>query len=163
MTKAIIFYDSFFGNTEKIAQSIAEELKAGCETTLARSSTLTPAQLSEYDLLIAGSPTRAFRPTPDITKLLAGVPGGALKGKKAAAFDTRVSVAEVNNKFLTFMVKLFGYAAEPLAKTLQRKGAELVVPAEWYIVTASEGPLKDGELEHAASWAAEVLAALHLG
>jgi len=163
MTKALIFYDSFFGNTEKIAQAVADGLKAGCETTLARSSSLSPAQLNDYDLLIAGSPTRAFRATPDITKLLAGVPAGGLRGKKAAAFDTRVSTAEVNNKFLTVMVKLFGYAAEPLAKTLQKKGAELVVPPAWYIVTGSEGPLKEGELEHAASWAAEILAALQSG
>ena len=161
MTKVLIFYDSFFGNTEKIAQAVAEGLKPGCETTLARSNTLSPAQLNEFDLLIACSPTRAFRPTQDITKLLAGVPSGALKGKKAAVFDTRVSVAEVNNKFLTFMVKLFGYAAEPLAKTLQRKGAELVIPPAWYFVTGSEGPLKDGELEHAANWAAEILAVVN--
>lgn len=156
--KALVFYDSFFGNTEIIAQIVADVIKTKYETSMARSNTLTQAQLSEYDLLIAGSPTRAFRPTPEITKLLAGVPAGALKGKKAAAFDTRVSVAEVNNKFLTFMVKLFGYAAEPLAKNLQKKGAELVIPPEWFIVTASEGPLKDDELERAAKWASEILA-----
>ena len=156
--KALVFYDSFFGNTEKIAQAVTDVIKTKYETTLARSNTLSPSQLSEYDLLIAGSPTRAFRPTQDITKLLAGVPAGALKGKKAAVFDTRVSVAEVNNKLLTFMVKLFGYAAEPLAKILKRKGAELVIPPEWYTVTASEGPLKDGELERSVRWAAKILA-----
>ena len=155
--KALVFYDSFFGNTEKIAQIVADVIKTKYDTNMARSNTLTPAQLSEYDLLIAGSPTRAFRPTQDITKLLAGLPASALAGKKAAAFDTRISASEVNNKFLNLMVKLFGYAAEPLAKTLQKKGAELVMPSEWFIVTGSEGPLKDGELEHAAQWASEIL------
>jgi hypothetical protein len=62
----------------------------------------------------------------------------------------------VNNKFLTFMEGIFGYAADPIAKGLVKKGAELKGTAEGFFVNASEGPLRDGELERAAAWAKEL-------
>ena len=61
---------------------------------------------------------------------------------------------------LTFMVKIFGYAAETMARKLQKKGGTLVVPPEWFLVKDSEGPLKDSELDRATEWAKRILAAL---
>jgi len=54
------------------------------------------------------------------------------------------------------MVKLFGYAAEPIAKRLGRKGGELAVTPEGFLVEGTEGPLKEGELERAAAWAERI-------
>ena len=68
----------------------------------------------------------------------------AINGKKVAAFDTRIP---------TKIVKIFGFAADRIAKNLKDKGANLVVPAEAFYVAGKEGPLKDGELERAAFWA----------
>ena len=48
---------------------------------------------------------------------------------------------------------MFGFAADAIAKYLKGKGANLVVPAEGFFVTGRKGPLKNGELERAASWA----------
>jgi hypothetical protein len=74
-----------------------------------------------------------------------------------AAFDTRVEVAKVNSAFLTFMVKLFGYAAEPIARGLKKKGGLLVGTPAGFFVLGKEGPLEEGELERAASWAKQLL------
>jgi hypothetical protein len=49
-----------------------------------------------------------------------------------------------------------GYAASTIAKTLEKKGGKLAVPAEGFFVTGEQGPLKDGELERAAAWARKV-------
>jgi len=55
------------------------------------------------------------------------------------------------------MIKLFGYAAKPIAGMLKKKGGSLVQQPEGFYVKDSEGPLKDGELERAARWAQSLL------
>jgi flavodoxin len=154
--KSLIIYDSFFGNTEKVAQALGQAL--GSETIKVQN--LVPDQLAGVELLILGSPTRAFSPSPDIKKFLKSQPSQAFKGMKVTAFDTRLSMADVNSKFLSFMVKIFGYAADTMVKILQKKGGTLLVPPEWFLVKDSEGPLKDSELERTTEWAQRILAAL---
>jgi hypothetical protein len=79
-----------------------------------------------------------------------------LQGKKAAAFDTRMDVKEVNKTFLTFMEKIFGYAAEPIGKALVKAGGSLALKPEGFFVHGSEGPLWDGEIERATQWGEKV-------
>jgi hypothetical protein len=74
-----------------------------------------------------------------------------------AAFDTRFTETEIGRvRILAFFVSLFGYAAEPIASRLQKKGGNLAVPPEGFYVGGTEGPLLEGELERAAAWAREV-------
>jgi flavodoxin len=156
--KILIVYDSFFGCTEKIAQTIVESL-AKHEATVVRISQLKTEQLAGTELLIVGSPTRAFRPTKAITKFLKNIPVHGLKGVKVAAFDTRVSAVDLNSRIFNFFVKFFGYAAEPIAAKLVKKGGNLIVPPEPFYVKTSENALKDGEQERAANWGKTILKA----
>jgi flavodoxin len=151
--KTLVLYDSVFGNTEKIAQAIGAALG---EVPVCRVSEVTPGQLEGLALLVAGSPTRAFRPTPATSDFLKRLPAGALQGVSVAAFDTRIAIEDVNNAFLTIMARIFGFAAAPIANLLKKKGGELLAPPEGFYVKATEGPLKDGELERAAEWAREI-------
>lgn len=54
------------------------------------------------------------------------------------------------------MVGLFGYAAEPIAKRLKKAGGKEAAAPAGFIVTDTEGPLQDGELERAADWARQI-------
>ncbi len=155
--KILVVFDSFFGNTEQVARAIGGALAARGDVTVARVSELQPGQLEGVDLLVVGSPTRAFRPSPNIQAFLKGLAPGALQGIKAAAFDTRIDPLEAKSAILTFMVKLFGYAAEPIAGALRKKGAAPAGTPAGFFVNASEGPLRDGELERAAEWAAAII------
>ena len=157
---ALVVYDSVFGNTEQVARSVAGALGGPEAAQAVRVGEVSPQQLSSSTLLIVGSPTRGFRATPATTKLLRSLPAGALQGVKVAAFDTRIAVeaADVPG-FLRVMVRLFGYAADPIAKRLVQRGGQLVAPAEGFIVQTSEGPLKEGELERSADWARRIAAA----
>ena len=155
--KALIIYDSFFGNTEQIAQAIGHALGSPTEVEILRVSHVEPQQLTGK-LIIVGSPTRGFRPTPAINKLLGRIPANGLKGVKVAAFDTRISVDNIESPLLHILVKLFGYAAKPIAEKLKKKQGELTVPPEGFYVEGTEGPLKNGELERAAEWARQILA-----
>lgn len=154
--KALVVYDSVFGNTEQIARAVAAAL--GAEAL--RATGVQSEHLAGVQLLIAGSPTRGFRPTPVISNWLKSIPAQSLQGVRVAAFDTRISMADPSVPgILRFMVKIFGYAAKPIADRLVKKGGELAAPPEGFIVTASEGPLKEGELERAGAWAGRLVAA----
>ena len=125
-----------------------------------RVSDATPEKLTGVQLLVVGSPTHRFNPTPATTSLLKGTPGKSLHGIKVAAFDTRLTQAEIDEiRILAFMVKFFGYAADPIAKKLEKMGGKLVIPPEGFYVSDTEGPLLKDELQRAAAWAAQIIAA----
>jgi flavodoxin len=153
--KALVVFESFFGNTEKIARMIASKLDA--EVQPVKQTQIK--QLSDIDLLVVGSPTRGFQPSPDTKTFLKSLPNGVLSGKKVAAFDTRLSPEAIAKSpaILRFLVNIFGYAAEPIAKMLVRKGGTLALPPEGFLVPASEGPLEEGELERSAKWAEKMV------
>jgi len=144
--KALIVYDSVYGNTEKIARAVAEAITPSYEVKVVRVGEANPSELASTDLLIVGSPTHAGRPTPAIQDLLNKVP--KLQGINIAAFDTRIT---------TKLVRVFGYAAGRIAGNLKRKGGTLIVSPEGFFVTGNKGPLKEGELERAAGWAKGIL------
>ena len=154
--KTLIIYESFFSNTEKIAQAIGNGFESSVEVEIRKVSEIKPEELKGFDLLIVGAPTRAFRPSPGIIKFLKSIPARSLQGVKAASFDTRIALEDIKLRFLRIMVKLFGYAAEPISKKLRRKGAEIIIDPEGFSVKDTEGPLKEGELERAKNWANEL-------
>jgi flavodoxin I len=144
--KALVVYDSFYGNTETIAKAIGSAITG--EVKVLRPGEASPTDLKSIDLLIVGSPTQGGRPTKAIQDFLNKLPESAVKGVNVAAFDTR---------FSTKLVGIFGYAAGKTADSLKKKGGNLIVVPEAFFVKSKEGPLKDGELERAAAWAKRIL------
>jgi flavodoxin len=55
--KAIIVYDSVYGNTENIAKAMAEAIAPPGEARALRAGEASPSELESPDLLIVGSPT----------------------------------------------------------------------------------------------------------
>jgi len=158
--KALVVYDSFFGNTERIAQSIGNALGQPEDVGIFRAVDAKPEQLAGLKLLIVGSPTRAFSPSPTIKKFLKSIPKNGLKGVKVVAFDTRITDEEIDSAvfILRILVNIFGYAAKPIADRLVKKGGEPIVSPEGFYVQGTEGPLKEGELERASDWAKQIMA-----
>jgi len=146
--KALIVYDSVYGNTEKIARAIAGALTPSGEVKVLRPGEVNPSELVSLDLLIVGSPTQGGKTTKAMQDFLNKLPESAVKGVNVAAFDTRLS---------TKLVGIFGYAAGKVAGSLKTKGGTLILPPEPFFVKSKEGPLKDGELERAAVWAKRIL------
>jgi flavodoxin I len=148
--KAVIIYDSLYGNTEKIAQAIGDGLTG--DVTVVRVDDVNASELKPFDLLIVGSPVHGGRATPKIDALLKQFPAHSLEGKSVAAFDTRFEV-EAQGIGLRIVMSVIRYAAERIAKELAKKGGRLVTEPEGFIVEQKEGPLKQGELERARKWA----------
>jgi flavodoxin len=109
--KALIVYDSVYGNTEKIARAIAEAITQSGEVKVLRAGEANPSELASIDLLIVGSPTHGGRPTPAVQDLLNKVTQPSLKGIKVAAFDTRSQGK---------LARVFGNAAGRMAGQLTK-------------------------------------------
>jgi flavodoxin len=160
--KTLILYDSVYGNTEKIALAIGNALGSQEDVSVMKVGDVKPGQFAGLDLLIVGAPTQRFRTTPAMSDLLKMIPENSLKGVKVAAFDTRLSMDEINKTpILAFFVRLFGvnaYAARPIANRLRKKGGKLVGSPEGFFVEGMKGPLVEGELERAVTWARQLIA-----
>jgi flavodoxin len=141
--KALILYDSEFGNTEHIAHVIAQTLNETGEAEAMRVDHAHPSAIAGVDLLILGSPTQRWQLTPRMKAFLDRVPTEVLSGVAVACFDTRFA----QPAWLT------GSASKGIAKSIQRIGETSVVDRESFLVEGTEGPLASGELERARNWA----------
>ena len=139
--KALVIYDSLYGNTEQIAKAIGQGI--GEDTKVVSSAEVDIKALGGYDLIIIGSPTQGGKPMKTAQAFLDKLPVGVLKDKKVASFDTRDRGR---------WVKIFGYAADRIEKVLMEKGGNIVASGEGFFVKTVKGPLIDGELERAAAW-----------
>ncbi|MGB9597291.1 MAG: flavodoxin family protein [Candidatus Poribacteria bacterium] len=137
--KALVIFDTNFGNTKMIAESIAKEL--GNDAKAISVSDFNIKELDGINLLVVGSPIIGWRPSERMGKFLESLAKDQLKGIKAIAFDTRV--------------KLFihGDAAGKISKKLEEAGAEIISKPMAFFVKGKEGPLLDGEIEKATEWA----------
>ena len=143
--KALVIYDSLYGNTEKIAKAIGGAISS--EVKVLPVGQANPAELKSLDLLIVGSPTQGGRATKPMQAFLDKIPDTTLKAMNIAAFDTR---------YTSRFVKIFGFAAGRIADNLKGKDGTLVTSPEGFFVTGKEGPLKEGELERATVWAKSI-------
>jgi flavodoxin len=158
MKDTLIIYDSVFGNTGKIANEIARIFREHMEVDIRQVGEVWPEHLDGIKLLIVGSPTRQFKATAALDQFLNQIPDGSLQGIQIAAFDTRMTPEDVKkNWFLAIMVKLFGYAAEKIAKQLKKLGGIELISPQGFLVSAIEGPLVNGELESVAIWVNQIL------
>lgn len=158
--RALVVYESMFGNTERIARAVAEGIGEHMEVRVV-SAAEAPAPLEGLvDLVVVGGPTHAFSMTHPHTREEAVRQGATAQGanggirewighlnsgphsEAVATFDTRV--AKVRH--------LPGSAARSAAKHLRKEGYRPVVRPESFWVEDVPGPLLEGEVERAHTW-----------
>lgn len=155
--KALVIYDSQFGNTKKIAQTIAEGLSSEGEVEARHIGDIQADELRGLGVLILGSPTQRFRPTEGTKDFVKAIERDILSNIRVAAFDTRLTEEEIEKTgILAFFVRIFGYAAKPIGDRLVKKGGVLILLPEEFYVDGIEGPLLEGELDRARSWGEEI-------
>jgi hypothetical protein len=170
--RAVVVYESMFGDTRQIAEAIGDGLGLNFEATVVAVDRLTTDQLRGIDLLVVGGPTHVrglSRPktregaVSQASKPESGIdlePGAAGPGLRewfstltdaplyAAAFDTRVQMSPV----------VTGRAAPKIARSLQHRGCRLIAEPESFLVTTKQPVLVAGERQRAHAWG-ETLAA----
>lgn len=150
---ALIVYDSVYGNTEWIAQAIAEGLKDRYSVRQVRVTEVDTGDLKGADLLVVGGPTHRHRASPAMKDFLELLPRRSLRGMAAVAFDTRYRMAPFFS----------GSAALEIVRQLRRAGASIADEPQSFFMepdAATDGRrrhdrelLASGELERARTWA----------
>ncbi len=144
--RAVVIFDSTWGNTEKIAQAVASGI--GGATKALRVDAAGEADLEHVDLLVLGSPILGGRPSAAIQAYVNALSSGTAKKLSAATFDTRLTMR---------FARIFGFAALRMADALNEKGCA-VKSSEGFFVRGRSGPLADGEVERATRWGKALLA-----
>jgi len=90
MAKAIIVYESKWGNTTRVAETIAEGMRevSGAETVVSELKQTDPNQLTNFDAILIGSPNHIGGATWGVRKFIDNLGKLKLEGKKVAVFDT---------------------------------------------------------------------------
>jgi flavodoxin len=170
--KALIIYDSIFGQTERIARAVAGVLAEQGMVQVMKASDMTTFDLKGADALLLAGPTHAHGVSQAMKALVQSIPKDALRGANVAAFATRIHIHPL----------LSGSAAGSLASSLRKCGGTLVVPPESFFVKSIASPpaegiqdgdkgkrdkpakraaeLEAGELERSVAWARTLLARL---
>lgn len=140
--KALIVYDSFYGNTLKVAEMFQRELKLKkVSVELVHVTKVDFDLFAQNDMLLFGSPTRGFRATQPMLLLLKNK-NISYENKQSFVFDTRIDATDIKSKMLKKMMKSLGFASDNMEKILKKRGANLIMESEGYGVISSEGPLK---------------------
>ena len=162
--RALVVYESHWGNTELIAEAIAEGI--GPEAQALTTTAATPELVAGADLVVAGAPVMAFglpresslaavardkkapRPGdvshPPLRDWLETLPESHAA---SASFETRLSWSPLG-------------ATSAIDQRLHRAGFHTVAKPGKFVVTGSYGPLRAGEVERAREWGATLAAAL---
>jgi len=132
LRKAIVIYDSKFGNTEKIAKALSEGIKReGLDVDCVRVENANLDKLAEYEILAIGAPTQNFGVSGPMKEFLKRLENVNLRNKKAFAFDTRMKS------------RFAGSAAKGIEKQLKKLQMTITKPYASAIVNGAEGPLEE--------------------
>lgn len=150
--RAVVIYDTKFGNTARIAEAIARGAGPSDQVRVLDTAAAAGPFTEQPDLLIIGGPTQRRGSSPALRSFLDALPP-TVRDVQVATFDTRYRGA----------TWLMGSAAREVARRLGAAGARMVAPPESFFITRG-GPLEGqgleaGELERAESWGRVVGAA----
>ena len=162
---ALVIYESMFGNTQRIAQAIAEGIATKLPVATIEVSDAPEEIGGEIDLLVVGGPTHVHgMSNPRTRQSAAERSGGVLVSRRigvrewldqaraqvfdihAAAFDTRLN----GNAIFT------GSAAKGYVKGLRSAGFRVDWPPQSFLVNSRIAPSEDallaGQLQEARAW-----------
>jgi hypothetical protein len=170
--RALVVYESMFGNTQLIAEAVADGLSSSVDVEMVEVG-VAPRAVDGVDLLVVGGPTHALGMTRPKTRDDArrqGEQGGhgiVSKGDGVREWleelhpAGRVAVASFDTR--TNKPRVPGSAARKAAKRLRRHGFRPVARPESFWVTGTFGPLAEGEVARARRWGAQLAAAADAG
>ena len=155
--KGIVIYDTSHGNTKRIAETIAETLKASdLEVDLFDVKDAKKLGMKEYNFLVLGSPTKFGTMSFAIKFFLGKVKSEDWMNKPFAAFDTEnpenVEHSRLENKEWS--------AAEKIALKLKERNMKQMLPVLKALVSGQKGPLIEGEIDRAKNYAKELASKL---
>ncbi|MFW9788066.1 MAG: flavodoxin domain-containing protein [Candidatus Thorarchaeota archaeon] len=143
MKKVLIIYDTQFGNTRKLALELAIGIQQneGVMAKVGNGDSLDTEDLSQYDGILFGGPTRAFRATR-----------GAMNSIKKAV---EIGLGEkVVSTFGTYMMGDQSRGVKAMDKRLRKVAgnAKVISPGFSAKVGGVRGPINAEEIPKAHEW-----------
>ena len=136
MVRAVIVYDTKYGNTKRVAEKIMEgiEVVKGIETAISDVKDIEPKKAADYDAILIGSPTHFGGPVRGIKKFIDKLGKLDLKAKWVAVFDT-------------YIKDDFEKSVKTMEKRISEKvpGLKLITSGISIRVEDMKGPVTDGE------------------
>jgi len=137
LAKVIVVYESKYGNTKLVAETIIEGMRQvkGIETALNEVKEVDISQISSYDAILIGSPNHVGGPTRGIKKFIDKLGKLNLSGKRFAVFDTYLGMD-------------FEKAVKKMEKRINEKvpGLKMMASGLSIRVQGMKGPIAEGEL-----------------
>lgn len=147
MANVAVVYESKYGNTKTVAESIAEGIQEGGvgDVLVLHIGKAKLSDLATYDALVIGSPNHVGGATRTVKKLIGSL--GELSGKLVAVFDT-------------YMGKDVEKTVSKMLKQLKEKAPEIevITPGLSVLVTGMKGPIADGELRKSKAFGGTIAA-----
>ena len=141
MTRALVLYDSKYGNTKMVAEEVAKGLRSkGMEADLSYMEEFDVKEVEGYDVIAMGTPNHMGGPTRRAKKLVKGLGKKNLGGKTFGFFDTCLKGEE-------------GKATRKMANKLRDVAPGVMIAPELSILVGGmKGPIVDGELPKCAEF-----------
>ncbi|MGD8194601.1 flavodoxin family protein [Herbiconiux sp. P18] len=168
--RAVVLYESMFGNTRQIAEAIADGLADHGEVAVININRIALGDVETAGLMVVGGPTHvhgmsrgstraeAVTWALDPAKHLTLEPEAPGRGIRDWLQDPATVVAPLFAAFATrgnVPVILSGNAAVQIDKALHRRATRRVVPSENFIVT-NDNHLLGEEIVRARGWGCRV-------
>jgi|GEM_PF-6826763 len=144
--KIIIIYDPQSTHTEKIAETLTQGFKDyGSEVHCIKADEAEIEKITEYNLLVIGSPIERIGATKTIRNLLKELGKINLEGKEAFAFEVKVER------------KLIGSAGREIEEKLKKMGVKIVKHYETAIIERRGETLRENMEEKFRKIAHEIM------
>jgi flavodoxin len=137
--KVFVIYDSKYGNTKIVAESILEGLKQveGIEATIGYAKEVDSQRLASYDALILGAPNHMASPSRTMKKFVDRLVELDLQAKNVVVFGTYSGRVRTTDRAVKKLEKI----VEKLLPNLK-----LLSPSLSVKVKGVTGPVVEGEL-----------------
>lgn len=158
--RALVVYESMFGNTREVAGAIADGLARHATVVAKNLDDVTDADIAAADLVVAGGPTHALGMSREKTRTEAAKENTPLVTARNSLREWIEHLAAIapSARCAVFGTKaatprfLPGSAAKSAGRYLRRHRVTLIAKPENFYVTGMQGPLAAGELDRAAAW-----------
>jgi hypothetical protein len=159
--RALVIYESMFGNTRDVAEAIGRGLSGHLPTTILECGSATTTIPEDVGVLVVGAPTHAFglprASTRKSAREKAQVPviskgTGLREWLDAMSFDAGAAPAVAAFDTRAKSPRLPGSAAAKALRHLRRAGATALCKPRSFWVLGTTGPLEDGALAAATEW-----------
>jgi len=160
--KALVVYESMFGNTKAVADAVAEAMSPSLEVDVREVGEALDLGQIEADLLVVGAPTHAFSLSRPGTRADAATKASRnVISRERGVREWLKAAPSADVPFTTFEThvrkpNLPGSAASAAAKRLRKLGGQQFDQPQTFYVIGMEGPLEEGERERAAAWGARL-------